>query len=60
MQVNYTTDAFASLHQLINFIETKNTTGAGLRWLSKYEVFLQQSLFNPSQRKHVRIRHLKN
>ena len=51
MQVNYTTDAFASLLQLINFIETKNTAGAGLRWLGKYEVYLQQSLFNPSQRK---------
>ncbi len=51
MQVNYTTDAFGSLLQLISFIESKNTAGAGLRWLSKYEAFLQQSLFNPSQRK---------
>jgi hypothetical protein len=51
MKVNYTTYAFASLLQLINFIETKNTAGAGLRWLSKYEVFLQQSLYNPLQRK---------
>lgn len=25
MQINYTTDAFASLLQLINFIETKKT-----------------------------------
>jgi hypothetical protein len=48
MQVNYTTDAFASLVQLINFIESKNTIGAGLRWLERYELFLHKSLFNPS------------
>ncbi len=60
MQVNYTTDAFASLLQLINFIETKNTAGAGLRWLSKYETFVQQSLLNPSQRKFAIIKPLKS
>ena len=49
MQINYTTDAFASLLGLINFIETTNTEGAGLRWFEKYEVFIQKSLFNPSQ-----------
>lgn len=49
MQINYTADAFASLLGLINFIETNNTQGAGLRWLGKYETFLQKSLFNPSQ-----------
>jgi uncharacterized protein with PQ loop repeat len=27
MQINYTTDAFASLTQLINFIKVKNTSG---------------------------------
>ncbi len=54
MQINYTADAFASLIQLVNFIETKNTEGAGLRWLARYEVFLRKALFNPSQ---VRICH---
>lgn len=49
MQINYTSDALASLIQLINFIETKNTAGAGVRWLSRYEVFLQKSLLYPSQ-----------
>lgn len=44
MQIDYTTDAFASLLQLVNFIEGKNTRGAGLRWLTKYEAFLHKSL----------------
>jgi hypothetical protein len=47
MQINYTTDAFTSLLQLVNFIESKNTIGAGLRWLSRYEIFLKRSLQNP-------------
>ena len=46
MQVNYTTHAFASLASLINFIEAHNTAGAGIRWLSRYEKFLQQTLTN--------------
>lgn len=49
MQINYTADAYASLLQLVNFIETTNTKGAGLRWLDRYEVFLQKTLFNPIQ-----------
>lgn len=49
MQVNYTRDAFTSLTNLINFIEATNTLGAGLRWLSRYEAFLQKSLFKPAQ-----------
>ncbi|MCY7309409.1 MAG: hypothetical protein LH619_01405 [Chitinophagaceae bacterium] len=49
MQVNYTMDALASLIQLVNFIESKNTPGAGLRWLDKYEAFLTKQLFNPNQ-----------
>jgi hypothetical protein len=49
MQINYTTDAFTALVQLINFIETKNTAGAGLRWFTRYEIFLQKSLLNPAQ-----------
>ncbi|GAB2840614.1 hypothetical protein GCM10027043_50060 [Ferruginibacter profundus] len=52
MQINYTKDAFASLLSLINFIESKNTHNAGLRWLSRYEAFLQKTLFKPTQIKH--------
>lgn len=51
MQINYSADAFASLLQLINFIETKNTVGAGLRWLNKYEAFLQKSILNSAETK---------
>lgn len=42
MQVKYTGVAFAALAQLINFIELQNTQGAGLRWLNKFETFLQK------------------
>ncbi|WP_462222796.1 type II toxin-antitoxin system RelE/ParE family toxin [Ferruginibacter sp.] len=49
MQVNYTKEAFASLISLVNFIEGKNTENAGLRWLNRYEYFLQKTLFNPAQ-----------
>ena len=51
MQIKYTTDAFASLVQLINFIETKNTAGAGVRWLDKYEQFLIKSFINAKRRR---------
>lgn len=47
MQVNYTTEAFASLSGLINFIEANNTKNAGLRWLGRFERFLQSMLSNP-------------
>ncbi len=43
MKVNYTANAFNSLFQLVNYIEEMNTPGAGVRWLDKYELFLQQS-----------------
>lgn len=46
MQIKYTTDAFESLAQLVNFIESKNTAGAGLRWLEKYEQYLIKSFAN--------------
>lgn len=49
MQVNYTTDAFNFLKSLVNFIESKNTAGAGLRWLNRYEAFVQKEFFNPSK-----------
>ncbi len=47
MQINYTAEAFNSLLQLINYIETKNTAGAGVRWLNRYESFLQDKLSSP-------------
>jgi hypothetical protein len=47
MQINYTTEAFVSLSGLINFIESNNTKNAGLRWLSRFEEFLQSRLTNP-------------
>jgi len=33
--INYTTDALNSLISLVNFIKSKNTAGAGLRWLNR-------------------------
>ncbi|MEP6700791.1 MAG: hypothetical protein ABJA85_05730 [Bacteroidota bacterium] len=51
MQINYTVDALVSLLQLINFIESKNTQGAGLRWLDRYEAVLQKQLYHPNQTK---------
>ena len=44
MEINYTNDAVYSLTALVNFIEEHNTKGAGLRWLNKFELFLQKTL----------------
>ena len=44
MQINYTTNAFHSLTQLVNYIELKNKQGSGLRWLSRFENFLEKKL----------------
>lgn len=52
MQIKYAGEAFASLTQLINFIESKNTAGAGLRWLEKFEQHLIKSFANT---KHKRV-----
>lgn len=52
MQINYTTDAFKSLMRLVNYIESKNTQGAGLRWLKRYEEFLQKKFHQP---KNIRL-----
>jgi hypothetical protein len=49
MKINYTVDAFNSLFQLVNYIEEMNTAGAGVRWLNKYESFLQQSFSKLNQ-----------
>lgn len=51
MQVNYTTNAFAALTNLINFIEAKNTEGAGIRWLERYEKFIIRALTNASRKR---------
>lgn len=51
MRINYTTDAFESLAKLVNFIETANTGGAGMRWLNRYESFLEKKLLNAHRTK---------
>jgi hypothetical protein len=52
MRIKYSADAFATLTSLINYIESKNTAGAGLRWFHRYEIFLQKELVNL---KHKRL-----
>jgi hypothetical protein len=49
MQINYTTEAFKSLIQLVNYIESTNTKEAGLRWLKRFETFLKKKLHTPLQ-----------
>ena len=46
MQISYTAEALFSLMRLVNFIEDKNTKGAGERWLDKFELFLIATLPN--------------
>ena len=48
MQISYTGAAFAALSDVVNFVESKNTMGAGIRWLNKFETFLTQSLSKPN------------
>lgn len=48
MQISYTGAAFAALCDVVNFVESKNTLGAGVRWLNRFEAYLTQSLSNPS------------
>lgn len=52
MQINYTTNAFETLIQLVNYIETTNTEGAGMRWLNRYEAFLKKKFLYP---KHIKL-----
>jgi plasmid stabilization system protein ParE len=47
MQINYTGAAFEALIDVVNFVESKNTIGAGIRWLNRFEDFLIRSLSNP-------------
>ena len=48
MQISYTGAAFASLSDVVNYVESMNTLGAGVRWLNKFEEFLNASLTIPS------------
>lgn len=48
MEINYTNDALASLTSLVTFIEEQNTSGAGLRWLAKFELYLKETLIHHS------------
>ncbi len=52
MQINYTASAFASLASLINFVEDRNTKDAGIRWLQRYEFFLEKAL---AKAEHIRL-----
>lgn len=47
MRISYTAKAFESLIQLVNYIESTNTQGAGVRWLNRYELFLKKKLDMP-------------
>lgn len=47
MRISYTAKAFESLIQLVNYIESTNTQGAGVRWLNRYELFLKKKLKKP-------------
>ena len=44
MEIKYSNDSVVSLTALVTFIEEHNTKGAGLRWLSKFELHLQETL----------------
>jgi hypothetical protein len=44
MQISYTGEALSSLIKLVNFIEEKNTQGAGERWLNRFELYLQTTI----------------
>ena len=46
MKVEYTAEVFSSLLRLVNFIEETNTDGAGVRWLNKFESFIERNLSN--------------
>ncbi len=50
-EIRYTLDAFASLTSLLNFIESKNTSGSALRWLEHYEKFISDALLNAKRKR---------
>ena len=47
MRIKYSEDALEALVRIVNFVEKKNTQGAGLRWLEKFEYFLSVKLEHP-------------
>ena len=49
MPISYTNNAWATLTTLVNFIEEKNTEGAGIRWFKRYEQFIEKALINAEQ-----------
>ena len=60
MQINYTTEAFESLLQLINYIESKNTKGAGLRWLQRLRPFCRKNCIHLLKSNFVAMKPLIN
>ena len=56
MRINYTIAAFESLTEVVNFVESKNTLGAGIRWLDRFESFLTDALSHPHLIKHCHNR----
>lgn len=61
MQIKYTVTASDSLTQLVNFIEKTNTARSGIRWLNKYELFLNKALLqslNPKICNNLSLREL--
>ena len=44
MEIKFTNDALDSLTALVEFIENKNTKGAGLRRVKKFEEHLEKTL----------------
>jgi len=60
MQIKYTLTASNSLTQLIAFIEKTNTRGSGIRWLNKYELFLNKTLLQSLNPKICNNLSLKN
>ena len=44
MQISYTGSAFESLVDVVNYVESMNALGAGVRWLDRFETFLDNSL----------------
>lgn len=55
MHISYTVESFNSLIQLVNYIESTNTQGSGVRWLNRYELFLKKKLYKPELIKSVTI-----
>ncbi len=48
MQISYTGAAFEALMDVVNYVESMNTLGAGVRWLNKFETFLTDAIKTPA------------